>query len=131
MWCVLATSHPLAVRPVIHPQDLEGEPIIAASRQTFPVLHQQIDDFFQDFGITLRVVADAYGPPEAVTMVENKVGICLIAASNAKPSVVSKPLSPQTLTRRCGLFVREDNRHPALKSFVDLLRERTAPPHPS
>ncbi len=122
----MPSTHPLAVRPMIRPQDLEGEPIIAASRDTFPILHQQIDEFFEDFGIKLNVVADAYGPHEAITMVEQRVGLCMVAVSNAKPSVVSKPLLPQTLKRRCGLFVREDNRHPALKQFVDLVLERTS-----
>jgi hypothetical protein len=63
------------------------------------------------------------GPPEAVTMVEQKVGLCLIAASNAKSSGVTRPLSPQTLTRKCGLFVRADNHHPMLKAFTDLVLE--------
>ncbi|MEI9978221.1 MAG: LysR substrate-binding domain-containing protein [Edaphobacter sp.] len=127
----MPNAHPLSVKPMIRPQDLEGQPIIAASRDTFPILHRQLDEFFDDFGIKLNIVADAYGPHEAITMVEQKVGICLLAASNARPSVVSRPLLPQTLTRKCGLFVREDNRHPALKSFVALLLERTALRHPS
>ena len=123
-------GHPLAVKPHIQPKDLEGQPIVAASRETFPILHRQIDEFFEDFGIRLNVVADAYGPHEAITMVEQKVGLCLVAACNAPSSVVSKPLLPQTLKRTCGLFVRDDNRHPALKGFVDLILEKTAPWHP-
>jgi DNA-binding transcriptional LysR family regulator len=120
-------AHPLSVKPMLRPKDLEGQPIIAASRDTFPILHRQIDDFFDDFGIKLNIVADAFGPHEAISMVEQRVGLCLVAASNAKPYVVSKPLVPQTLKRRCGLFVREDNRHPALRGFIDLLLEKTAP----
>jgi LysR family transcriptional regulator, benzoate and cis,cis-muconate-responsive activator of ben and cat genes len=127
----MPNGHPLTVKPAIRPKDLEGQPIIAASRDTFPILHRQIEEFFEDFGIKLNIVADAYGPHEAITMVEQKVGICMVAVSNAKPSVISRPLLPQTLTRKCGLFVREDNRHPALKSFINLLLERTAPWHPS
>lgn len=123
-------GHPLAVKPSIQPKDLDGLPIIAASRETFPVLHRQIDEFFEDFGIRLNIVADAYGPHEAITMVEQRVGLCMVATSNAKPSVVSRPLLPQTLKRKCGLFVREDNRHPALKGFIDLVLEKTAPWHP-
>lgn len=127
----MPNAHPLSVKPSLRPKDLEGQPIIAASRDTFPILHRQIEEFFDDFGIKLNIVADAYGPHEAVTMVEQKVGLCLLGASNAKPSVVSRPLLPQTLTRKCGLFVREDNRHPALKGFIDLVLEKTAPGHPA
>lgn len=124
----MPSGHPLSTKAFVRPQDLDGEPIIAASREVFPMLHQLVDEFFQDFGIKLNVVADAYGPPEAVSMVEQRVGICLLTASNirAKASVAAKPLSPQTLTRSCALFVREDNRHPAVKTFVELLLEKTS-----
>ena len=66
-------------------------------------------------------------PSRRAEIDDGLLGIALLAGSNAKASVVTKPLSPQTLTRRCGLFVREDSRHPALKSFIDLLLEKTAP----
>jgi DNA-binding transcriptional LysR family regulator len=119
--------HRLAVKPIIRPHDLEGEPIIAVAREPFPAMHREIDEFFQDFGITLQIIADAFGPPEAEKMVEQQVGLCLLSPSNCRGEmVVAKPLTPQTLTRKCGLFVREDNRHPALKAFVDLLLEATA-----
>lgn len=119
------TVHSLAVKPLIHPQDLDGEPIIATSRDAFPVLHQQIDDFFQNFGITLQIVADAFGPSEAISMVEQNMGICLLAQSSARSTVVTKPLFPRTLTRRCGLFVRGDNRQPELAAFIELLLKRS------
>ncbi len=70
----MPSTHPLAVKPAIRPKDLEGEPIIAASRDTFPILHQQVDDFFQDFGVTLQVAADAYGPHEAITWLSRRLG---------------------------------------------------------
>lgn len=124
-------GHPLAVKPSIHPKELDGQPIIAVSRDSFPALHRQIEEFFEDFGIKLYIVADAYGPHEAITMVEQKVGLCLVAACNATSSVISKLLFPQTLKRRCSLFVRDDNRHPAVKGFVDLILEKTAPQHPA
>lgn len=124
----MPSGHPLSTKAFLRPQDLDGEPIIATAREVFPMLHELVDEFFQDFGVKLNVIADAFGPPEAVSMVEQKVGICLLTASNirAKASVVAKPLSPQTLTRKCGVFVREDNRHPFLRSFVELLLDKSA-----
>ncbi len=124
----MASGHPLAAKAMLRPQDLEGEPIIAVGRNAFSVLHREIEDFFQDFGIKLNVVADAFGPPEAVAMVEHRVGVCLLAGSHirAKASVVATPVSPQTVTRKYGLFVREDNRHSALKSFINLILEKTS-----
>ena len=124
----MPNGHRLASRPVIRPHDLEGEPVIAASREIFPILHAQVEDFFLDFGIKLNIVADGFGPTEAVGMTEQRLGISFVTASNvrARSSVVARPLTPGTLTRQCGLFIRADNRHPALQSFVDLMIKRTA-----
>lgn len=119
-------GHALAIKPNIRPRDLIGQPIIATSRNTFPVLHQQIDELFEEYGIKLNVIADAFGPHEATVMVEHKVGLCLVASSSAPGTIVSRPLVPQTLKRRCGLVVREDNRHPLLKSFVNHVLEKAA-----
>jgi hypothetical protein len=48
------------------------------------------------------------------------MGLCMVAASAvSRPSVVGRPLTPRTLIRKCGLFVRDENRHPTLKAFVD------------
>jgi DNA-binding transcriptional LysR family regulator len=120
-------NHPLAVRAVLRPQDLAGEPFIATGRENFPALHHQIDEYFLSLGVSLSIVAEAFGPSEAVAMVEQRVGICLVPGYHAKIPVVTRPLSPQILFRRCCLFVREDNRHPALKSFVDLILAKTKP----
>jgi DNA-binding transcriptional LysR family regulator len=118
-------GHPLAVKAAIRPQDLDGEPVIAVSRDPTPAHHMEIKEFFEDFGVHLDIVADAFAPPEALIMVQQKIGICLLEASAVMhPELVAKPLSVRVLTRKSGLYVREDNRHPALNSFVDLVTER-------
>lgn len=121
----MPSKHPLAAKPSIRPQDIDGEPIIAVGREPLPAMHREMEEFFAGFGISLRIAADAFGPPEALTMVEHNMGICILGSSAVfKPSVVGKPLTPRKLLRRYGLFVREDNRHPILKVFVDrVLRE--------
>ena len=119
--CMSAT-HSLATKHSIRPQDMEGVPVIAVARELLPWMHQEIEDFFAGFGIGLRIVAEAFAPPEAVTMVEQKIGVCLVGVSAvSRPAVVGKPLSPRTLLQKFGLFVREDNRHPTLKAYVDLI----------
>ncbi|MGA9670303.1 MAG: LysR family transcriptional regulator [Terracidiphilus sp.] len=120
----MPSTHPLAAKPSIRPQDIDGEPIIAVAREPLPAMHLEIEEFFAGFGVSLRIAADAFGPPEAVTMVEHNMGICILGASAVfKPSVVGKPLTPRKLFRKCGLFFREDNRHPTLKVFVDRVLE--------
>jgi DNA-binding transcriptional LysR family regulator len=120
-------DHPLAVKTVIQPIDLEGQPFMAVGRATLPALHQEIDEYFQQFGITLKVVADAFAPPEALVLVEQKIGICLLGASKVThPAVIGKPLSTKVLTRKSGMFLREDNRHPAVRALVSLVSEKTS-----
>ncbi len=109
-------GHRLAAKHVISPQDLDGEPFIAVSREPWPQRHQEIQDHCADFGVVLKVVADAYSAPEALAYVEQKVGVCLLSVSSVaeRPGIVVKPLSTRILMRRCGVFVREDNRSPLL-----------------
>jgi DNA-binding transcriptional LysR family regulator len=117
----LSKSHPLATKPFLSPHDLEDIPIVAVSREASPTQHGEIADYFDQFGVRLAVVADAFGPPEAITMVEQHVGVCLLEASAAKgETVVAKQLSVRKLTRKSGVYVREDNRHPLLSAFVEM-----------
>jgi DNA-binding transcriptional LysR family regulator len=125
----LPKGHRLAVNPVIRPQDLDGEPMIAVSRDPAPTHHEEIQEFFVDFGVNLNIVADAFGPPEALILVEQRIGICLLEASAViSPLVVARPLSVKVLTRKSGLYVREDNRKPSLNAFVDLVLDRLTTP---
>lgn len=119
--CMLR-SHSLATKAEIRPMDLIDERFIAVARGPLPHLHQEIDDFIQSFGFALNVVADAFAPPEAQTMVEQRMGICIVGASAVThPALIGKPLINRLLKRRSGIFVREDNRHPTLAAFVEMV----------
>lgn len=128
----IPTGHRLAVKGVIFPQDLDGEPIIAVSRGPWPERHREIEDHFADFGVALHVVVDAYSAPEALTHVEQKTGICLLPATSVagRLGVTVKPLSTHVLMRRCGVFVREDNRSPLLQKLIDISLQLTEGGHP-
>ena len=117
----IPVGHRLAVKSIISPNDFDGESIIAISREPWPERHREIEDHFADFGVDLRVVADAYSAPEALAYVEQKTGICLLPGTSitGQPGIVVKPLSTHVLTRRCGVFVREDNRSPLLQKLLD------------
>ncbi len=125
----IPSGHSLATKPAIYPHDLDGEPIVAVSRELLPVLHREIEDHFAGFGIALRIVADAFSPFEAIACVKERVGICLLAPSSIapQPGIVVKPLSSRVLMRRSGVFFREDNRSPLLRLLVDtvLLQVKT------
>ena len=125
----IPSSHKLASKAVIYPRDLDGEPMIAVSREPWPERHREIEDHFLGFGIDLEVVADAYSAPEALTYVEQRMGFCLLAGTSVanRPGITVKPLSTRVLMRRSGVFIREDNRSPLLQKLIEtLLLQATA-----
>jgi DNA-binding transcriptional LysR family regulator len=125
MLCI-PPGHPLATKAEIHPEDLERQPVVAVGRSELPVLHEEIAEFYRGFGLELDVVADAYTVTEAICLVEQRVGVCFLSRSAASLNrgIISRPLSSRILTRKSGIFVHEDNRHPLIQSFISLITER-------
>jgi DNA-binding transcriptional LysR family regulator len=123
----IPSSHRLAARAIIHPQDLDGEPMIAVAREPLPQLHREIEEHFSGFGISLNIVADAFAPPEALNYVGQKIGICLLASSSifARQGIVVRPLSTRILVQRSGLFFREDNQSPILQRFIQSVLQQS------
>jgi DNA-binding transcriptional LysR family regulator len=117
----IPVGHRFEVKATISPQDFDGEPFISVSREPWPERHQEIEDHCAHFGVVLRVVADAYSAPEALAYVEQRIGICLLPGTSVfgRPGITVKPLSTQVLTRRCGVFIREDNHSPLLQKLVE------------
>ncbi len=125
----IPSDWPLARRAEVSSQDFLGQPYIAVGRQIIPAFHAEIEDYFQGFGISLRVVEDAFSPVEALAYVEQKVGLCLLAASSAGVAirgVAVRPLVTRVLTRRSGLILREDNRDPRIAEFMAMVLKKTA-----
>jgi DNA-binding transcriptional LysR family regulator len=127
----MKAGHALATKSEIRPEDLERQPVIAVARQILPTMHEEIASFFRGFGLELNVVADAYTPLEALCLAEQKIGVCFLARSSAVlgRNVVIKPLFTNVLTRKCGIFYREENAHPMIQRFVALICERIAQTH--
>jgi DNA-binding transcriptional LysR family regulator len=63
--CVSRT-HPLALKTMLRPVDMEKVNVIAVARQAIPDLHEEITEFYRGFGMELNVVADAFAPAEAL-----------------------------------------------------------------
>ena len=118
----MPTGHRLAVKLAISPSDLDGEPMIAVSREPWPERHHEIEEHLSDFGVVPRIVVDAYSAPEAITYVEQKIGICLLAGTSVggRAGVIAKPLSTNVLRRRSGVFIREDNHSPLLQKVLEI-----------
>jgi LysR family hca operon transcriptional activator len=124
----LPKEHRLATNRVVRPQDLEGERIIAVSRDHLPQQHSEVEDLLTQFGVQTRIAADAFGPSEALVLTAQQIGISFLPASLVSgPPVVARPLSVRTLTRKSGLYIREDNRHQIITSLTNLALHRPDP----
>lgn len=125
MLCI-PPGHPLTTKAEIHPEDLDRQPLVAVGRNELAALHEEIAEFYRGFGIELDVVADAYTVTEALCLVDQRIGVCFLSRSAASLNrgIISKPLSSRILTRKSGIFAREDNQHPLIRSFVSLITER-------
>jgi len=124
--CIPA-NHPLARRTTIHAEDLRDVAVVAVSRETVPSMHRQIEDYLGALDVTLRVVADAYTPSDAMVLVEQQVGLCFLARSSirAYKGVVVRPLWTEALVRRTAFFVREDNRNPLILELAQEVQTQT------
>jgi DNA-binding transcriptional LysR family regulator len=115
-------DHRLSARPVISPQDVADESVIAVSREHLPQQHLEIEELFSQFGTQIRTVADAFSPEEALSLTAKKIGICFLPESLvANPSVLARPMSIGTLTRKSDIYVRDDTLHPVLESIIEVI----------
>ena len=123
----IPSSHKLASKHEIAPEDMEDEPVIAIGRQSMPTLHAELEEHFLGLGIPLTVTTDVLSPAEALACVAHKIGICFLSVTAAIPrsGVTVRPLSSRLLTRRTGIFVREDNRAPLIQKLVDEVIRRS------
>jgi len=121
----LPSSHRAANRTVIRPEDLDEQPFIAVGRDPVPGVHKEIADFFETIGVSLRVEADAFAPTEALNLVEQRVGVCILSQSSATPhrGVTVRPLWTRALRRESAFFHRDDNQSPLLSELSSIVLE--------
>lgn len=108
----IPSRNALAARTVISPEDLDGQGFIAVGRGPMPGMHEELEEQLSSMDVTLRVVVDAFAPMEALNLVEQQAGMCILAVSSAVPhrGVTVRPLWTRALRRQSAFFHREDNR---------------------
>jgi DNA-binding transcriptional LysR family regulator len=115
----IPSPHSLAARSVIRAADLEGQSIIAIGREPMPGMHDEIEEQLKSMGVSLRVAADAFAPTEALNLVEQQVGLCILGQSSAMPhrGVTVRPLWTRAVRRQSAFFHREDSRSPLVSEL--------------
>lgn len=125
MVCIPA-SDSMASRSIIRAEDLDGRPFIAVSRDPMPGMHEEMEDHLSAMGVRLKIVADAFAATEALNLVEQQVGMCILSQSSAMPrrGVMIRPLWTQALRRQSAFFYREDNRSPMVSELSRMVLEQ-------
>lgn len=125
----LPANHPLANCAEIHRQEFAKEPIIGIAEALNPVLHRYLLESFQPMGYLPRIVHEINTVSELLDLVESGVGVGFVKRSIAErvqeSGLVFRELSGPRLFIDTGVAYRPDNRSGALKSLLQLLRERT------
>ena len=126
MVCI-PSSHSVAGRTIVRAEDLDGAAFIAVSRDPMPGMHKEMEDHLNAMGVRLKIVADAFAPTEALNLVEQQVGMCILSQSAAMPrrGVTVRPLWTQALKRQSAFFYREDNRSALVTELSKIVLEQS------
>ena len=93
--CVLPAGHPLAQRPVLTPQDFQGENYISLSRSDS--YRQLLDALFSEHQVKRRMVVETHSAASVCAMVRAGVGVSVVnpltALDYASSGVVVRPFS--------------------------------------
>ena len=121
----LPSSHSAANRTTIRPEDLNEQPFIAVGRDPIPGVHKEIEEFLGAVGVRLKVEADAFAPTEALNLVEQRIGMCILSQSAATQhrGVTIRPLWTRALKRHSAFFHRDDNPSPLLSELSSIVLE--------
>ncbi len=74
--CAMATDHPLALQDMIHPKDLDGQPLIALTHRH--ARRAQLEKVLHGSRVTPRVVAEASTSVAAVDLAKEGLGITIV-----------------------------------------------------
>jgi DNA-binding transcriptional LysR family regulator len=127
MLCIPA-QHRLFHFPSVAPQDLEKEPLIAWAEHALPEVYKEIVSYFEVLRIDLNVITQPFTSYEAIHMVIDGKGIAMVSSGWSqltKKGIAFRLLADKLLTMKTGVFVRRDNRTPAVNDFLNLLWTRT------
>ena len=122
----LYEGHPLCAKSVVTLRDLEDAPMILYPNQPIAGLAQQIGRAFEREKLQLRVAQEVEDVLTCIALVSAGFGVCITTepAMNLRlPHMVFKPLQSSILRDvELACLYRADDRTPALRAFLDVVR---------
>ncbi|CCJ09077.1 Transcriptional regulator, LysR family [Methylocystis sp. SC2] len=122
----LPKNHPLAERPALKVADLADEPFVQFPRFINPTLYDDILALCRGAGFSPMIVQEATPKQTIIGLVEAGLGVSLLPASLrflARIGVVYAPLEDSSLAIETSLIWRSGDDAPALKRFIEVVRE--------
>ena len=129
MVVVTPDTHPLGSKSTVHLSDLEAEPLVMGSRESWPRYIEYIEGVFSEAGIRPNVVQETDTTESIFALIAAGIGstIHVDCASTYYPKGVSvRPLSGITSGLQTELAWRADEETRPVLRFVDLARERAS-----
>jgi len=128
----LARSNRLAKKSIVNLKDLEPMFFIALSETNYPFYHRWLTKTCRRAGFAPRILQDAEIEQTILQSVEANLGVALLPQQVKKlplpPDVVFRPLAPTVMTESC-IAWKAENPSPALKAFVQIVRDYSASTH--
>jgi DNA-binding transcriptional LysR family regulator len=123
----LPHAHPLVKDKRVKLRDLKGQPFVWFPRAVAPLIHDRVLAACHAAGLTLNIVQEVNNPTTMLSLVAGGIGLSFTIASAArtKPdSVVLREVDDLRDTSELSTIWRADNKVPALRSFIEMVRNR-------
>ena len=125
----LPQSHPLVKRKRVKLGDLKGEPFVWFPRAAAPLYYDRVLSACHAAGLTLNIVQEGNNDTTMLSLVAGGIGLSFTikSAERRKPdSVVLKEVEDLRLTVELSAIWREDNKVPALRKLIEIVRKAKA-----
>jgi DNA-binding transcriptional LysR family regulator len=125
----LPQSHPLVKRKRVKLGDLKGEPFVWIPRVAAPLYYDRVLSACHAAGLTLNIAQEGNNDTTMLSLVAGGIGLSFTikSAERRKPdSVILKEVEDLRLTVNLSAIWREDNKLPALRKFIEIVRKTKA-----
>lgn len=127
MVLALPRAHPLVTRTRLRLADLRDEPFVWFPRPANSHVYDRVLSACHTAGVTLRIVQEVNSDTTALSLVAGGTGLSFVieSAKRTRPSgVVLRDVGDLRVTAQLFAVWRQDNKAPALQTFVEMVRRQ-------
>jgi DNA-binding transcriptional LysR family regulator len=125
--CLMPKSHRLAAKPLLRPEDFEGEPYVSFSRNEFG--RAAVDDVFEAAAVTRHITLETPYSSITCSLVAQGLGVAIINPIVAQDyrhlDVVARPFLPSIRHDAKLIYSKARPENSLVASFVECLKRVT------